>query len=439
MKTVNTSPISGMQELSPEKQAHFDYLKSKIDETYKSHGFLKIETPIIERSEILFAKAGEDTEKQIYKVIKTAESAEDSTQALRFDHTVPLARYIVEHENSLTFPFKVSQIGRNFRGERAQKGRFREFYQCDIDIIGRNSLPITYDADVIATLLSTLKAFKLKTPILARISNRKILSGLLEAMNLQSQAKDIYSIIDHSEKVPPEKTKQNFEELGLGTETISKLLSFIEINGSCNEATKQLNSLGVDNPTFSEGIAELTTILSLLESIGLENNVQVDMKIVRGLDYYTGTVFEFILPEHKEIGSICGGGRYDNLTGYFSEQSFPGVGGSIGLTRLFYILNERHLLEDVPATPIEYAIIPISSSEHSYCFKLADVLRDSGHSATVVLTDKKLGDKLSYSAKIAKNGIVIGEEEVKTSKLQTKDFTTGTTKTIDINTVTGTI
>lgn len=431
MKKLNTSPISGMQELLPEKQAIFNNLKNKIAEVYHNHGYLDIETPSIERTEILLAKAGGDTEKQIYKVIKTTEAAEDSDQALRFDHTVPLARYVVEHENNLAFPFKVSQIGPNFRGERAQKGRFREFYQCDIDVIGRNNISISYDADVISTLLQTFKSFGLKTPVLARINNRKILTGLLEALDLTSYSVDIYSIIDHSEKVPVEKTTENLAEIGLSEENIKKILAFINLHGERSFVVKNLGNLGIDNPTFTEGISELDQVLYLLETMNLKNQIIADMKIVRGLDYYTGTVFEFILPEHKSIGSVCGGGRYENLTGYFTDQKFPGVGGSVGLTRLFYVLNEEQLLPEQSAAPIDYAIIPISENELDFSFQIADKLRGRGSSVTVVLTDKKLGDKLTYAAKLAKNGIVIGESEAASNQLQVKDFTTG--ETTDLN------
>ena len=431
MKKLNTSPISGMQELLPEKQAIFNNLKNKIAEVYHNHGYLDIETPSIERTEILLAKAGGDTEKQIYKVIKTTEAAEDSDQALRFDHTVPLARYVIEHENNLAFPFKVSQIGPNFRGERAQKGRFREFYQCDIDVIGRSNISISYDADVISTLIQTFKSFGLKTPILARINNRKILTGLLEALDLTSYSVDIYSIIDHSEKVPVEKTTENLAEIGLSEESIKKILAFINLHGERSFVVKNLGNLGIDNPTFTEGISELDQVLYLLETMGLKDQIIADMKIVRGLDYYTGTVFEFILPEHKSIGSVCGGGRYENLTGYFTDQKFPGVGGSIGLTRLFYVLNEEQLLPEQSANPIDYAIIPISENELDYSFQIAEKLRDKGNSVTIVLTDKKLGDKLTYAAKLAKNGIVIGESEASSNQLQVKDFTTG--KTTDLN------
>ena len=435
MKKINTSPISGTQELLPEVQKSFDNLKTKISDSYKGHGFFNIETPSIERTEILLAKAGGDTEKQIYKVVKTTEAESEADQALRFDHTVPLARYVIEHENDLTFPFKVSQIGLNFRGERAQKGRFREFYQCDVDIIGRDHLPVAYDADVISTLLDTFSTFELETPVLARINNRRILSGLLESLKLEDLSKDIFSIIDHSEKVTPEKTKLDFEDLKIDKSTIKKLLDFIEINGERSNVITALNNLEVENETFNAGVMELDQVLHLLESLNLKENITADMKIVRGLDYYTGTVFEFILPEHKNIGSVCGGGRYENLTGYFSEKSFPGVGGSIGLTRLFYVLNEKNLLKDSSERKIDYAVIPVSEHEFDEALNVAKKLREKNYSTTTVLTDKKLGDKMSYAAKIAKNGIVIGEEEIDAKILNAKNFETGEISEINIEVI----
>lgn len=431
MKKINTSPISGTQELLPEVQETFDSLKTKISQTYKKHGFLNIETPCIERSEILLAKAGGDTEKQIYKVVKTSETEKEADQALRFDHTIPLARYIIEHENDLNFPFKVSQIGINFRGERAQKGRFREFYQCDIDIIGRNNLSIAYDADIVSTMIDAYKSFGLNTPILARISNRKILTGFLEALELEKVSKEIYSIIDHAEKVTPEKTKSDLENLKLSKEKIKKILEFIELNGDRSKVITNLNNLEIENETFESGIAELDQVLYLLESSNLSDDISADMKIVRGLDYYTGTVFEFILPEHKNIGSIGGGGRYENLTKYFSEKSFPGVGGSIGLNRLFYILNEKSLIPNISENKIDYAIIPVSEHEFDEAFLVAKKLRDKNYTTTIVFLDKKLGDKLSYASKVAKNGIVIGENEVSAKILNAKNFTTGETSEIN--------
>lgn len=432
MKKINTSPISGMQELLPANQAIFNKLKTKIAEVYKQHGYLEIETPTIERTEILLAKAGGDTEKQIYKVVKTAETADGADQALRFDHTVPLARYVVEHENDLVFPFKVSQIGMNFRGERAQKGRFREFYQCDIDVIGRGEIAISYDADVISTLLKAFRTFNLKTPVLARINNRKILSGLLVALGLDDKAKDIYSIVDHSEKVAPEKTKANLEEIGLSEENVRKILAFMNLHGERSFVIKNLSNLGIENETFNDGVKELDLVMRLLEGAGLKGEISADMKIVRGLDYYTGTVFEFILPQHREIGSVCGGGRYENLAGYFTEQKLPGVGGSIGLTRLFYVLSENNLIDEDAEKLIDYAIIPISENETEFALRVADEIRNNGSSATVVLTGKKLGDKMTYAAKLARYGVVIGGAEVISGELKQKDFMTGETSDLKI-------
>ena len=254
MKKMNTTPISGTQELLPEKQAIFDEIKSRIREVYQKHGFQNIETPTIDRTEVLFAKAGGDTEKQIYKVIKTAETDQDADQALRFDHTVPLARYVVEHESDLYFPFKVTQIGRNFRGERAQKGRFREFYQCDIDIVGRNNLNIAYDAEAIATLHEALSTF-LKPKMLIRISNRKLLTGLLNSQNLESKSKEIFSIIDHAEKVSPEKTQQSLNEINLTGSQIDILNKFMAIQGEREEAVAKLKSLNIEDEIYLQGIS----------------------------------------------------------------------------------------------------------------------------------------------------------------------------------------
>ena len=431
MKSINTAPISGMQELLPEAQTAFDQLKTKISEVYQKHGFLHIETPVIERSEILFAKAGGDTEKQIYKVFKTGESGSKTKEALRFDHTVPLARYVVEHENDLAFPFKVTQIARNFRGERPQKGRFRELYQCDVDVIGRGNLSLGYDADVIATLLEAFEAFELDTPVLARISNRKILSGLLEELKLKKQSAEIYSIIDHSEKVTIEKTKSDLQELKLDKTIIKKILDFINISGERSEVVTKLLNMEIKNEKFHQGVDELDQTLHLLETMGLSEKISADMKIVRGLDYYTGTVFEFILPKYKNIGSVCGGGRYDNLTEYFSSKtSFPGVGGSIGLTRLFSVFEEMGMLKKISTIPVDYAIIPISDAELETAFKVADDLRTKNKTATVVMLDKKLGDKMSYAAKIAKHGVVIGETEVESGRYEAKNFETGETENL---------
>lgn len=424
MKKVNTSPISGMQEFLPADQAVFNNFKNKISEVYHLHGFQNIETPTIDRTEILFAKAGGDTEKQIYRVFKTAETAEDADEALRFDHTVPLARYIVEHESDLVFPFRVSQIGKNFRGERAQKGRFREFYQCDIDVIGRNNLPLAYDAEVIATYVDALNSLKLPK-VVVRIGNRKLLSGFLEELALDNLSTEILGIIDHAEKVPMTKTRSDLEELKIGDDAVNKILDFIGIHGNLEKVKGELENFDFGGEQFTEGLKELTFVLGLLEKQGLKNIAIADMMIVRGLDYYTGTVFEAFFEDYKGIGAIGGGGRYENLTGHFSDQSFPGVGGSIGLSRLFYILNANELLKAETTQPIDFCLIPFSENEFEYCFSLAEKLRKKNKTVDIIFAGKKLGDKLSHAGKIAKFAVVVGENEVKSNKLEQKNLETG--------------
>lgn len=423
MKKMNTAPISGMQELLPSDQAKFNQIKAQIANQFALHGFHNIETPIIDRTEILLAKAGGDTEKQIYKVVKTAETADDADQALRFDHTVPLARYVAEHQNELAFPFKVSQIGRNFRGERAQKGRFREFYQLDVDTIGRDHLPLAYDADAIATTYLALSDF-IKTDLCLRVSNRKILKGLLEELNLTKISDQIFNIIDHAEKVSSQATKDSLQALDLSDDQIQILTDFMQIRGEANSVISKLKDLNLKNPTFQTGLAELTEVLTLLVKLCPGGQVTGDMLIVRGLDYYTGTVFETFLPEYRQIGSICSGGRYDNLASNYTDQKLPGVGGSIGLTRLFYVLKSKQLLpQDITKTSV--AIIPISNQELDYCLEVAENLRQNQIIADVVLTDKKLGDKLKYAAKTATHAIVIGENEAKSKSAMVKNLDSG--------------
>ena len=426
MKKLNTSPISGMQELLPREQAIFNKYKEAIREVYRHHGFLEIETPTIDRAEILFAKAGGETEKQIYKVVKTEESVSDADQALRFDHTVPLARYIAEHESDLNFPFKVTQIGRNFRGERAQKGRFHEFYQCDIDVLGRNELAIEYDAEVILTLFETLDSLHLPK-VLVRISNRKILAGFLEELNLQEVAKDISAIIDHAEKVAPEKVKAWLDELAIGDERVAEVLQFIEIVGTREEVVTKLREFNFENEKFTEGVAELEKVLTILETQGLGDSIVADMKIVRGLDYYTGTVFETILPDYKEIGSICSGGRYENLAELYTDQKFPGVGGSIGLTRLFYVMNEYGLVRAEDTERKRYAVVPFNNSEAEvkFAYEVAAKFRGRGKDVDIIYMDKKLGDKIKHAAKTADYLVVVGENEVKTRAFKVKNLETG--------------
>lgn len=429
MKRINTSAISGMQELLPNTQVIFNTIKDQIARMYHLHGYQYIETPTIERTDILLAKAGGDTEKQIYKVVKTAETADEADQALRFDHTVPLARYVVEHESDLTFPFKVTQIGRNFRGERSQKGRFREFYQLDVDVIGRNTLSIAYDADVVETAYAALKTF-IKPKMLIRISNRKILSGFLEALDLAEISKDIFDVIDHAEKVTTEQTKSALEELKISADKIAKILDFIKINGKRETAVAALRALEIKNAQFEAGVAEIDFVLKTLEQHGLTGVAIADMLIIRGLDYYTGTVFETILPEYKNIGSICSGGRYENLASNYTDQSFPGVGISIGLTRLFYILESNQMLGEFQSTSVDYVLIPLSDAEYGFTSQVAETLRKKGKSVDILYSDKKLGDKMKYASKNAKYVGVIGENEAESRSVEFKQLVTGEKETI---------
>ena len=440
MKKINTSPISGTQELLPSLQAEFNRLKSGIAEAFHRHGFQNIETPMIERTEVLLAKAGGETEKQIYKVVKTAETADEADQALRFDHTVPLARYTVEHMNELAFPFKVSQIGRNFRGERAQKGRFREFYQCDVDVIGWGTLPLAYDAEVILTLGEALKVLPLPADFYFRVSNRKILTGVLEELNLENLAEEIFGIVDHAEKVTPEATLAALEELGIGSEKIEKLQALMAIRGGRKEVGEQLAALGFEGETFWTGVEELDEVLRLLTEVlgepsgdGVSSeNVVADLKIVRGLDYYTGTVFETLVYGYEGIGSICSGGRYENLAGNYSPQSLPGVGGSIGLTRLFYVLQDCGAVKATEMKAVEVCVLPMAPELYGAAAKVAEQLRAQGRSVDLVLSGKRLGDQLRYAAKVAEFALVVGENEVKSGKFGLKNLQTGETTEIEL-------
>ena len=425
MKKFNTSPLSGMQELLPIEQAVFDQLKNNISDVYHHYGFLSIETPIIERTDILLAKAGGDTEKQIYMVSKTDESADSADQALRFDHTVPLARYVVEHNNDLAFPFQVTQINRNFRGERAQRGRFREFYQCDVDIIGREKLPIAYDAKVISCVYAALKTFNLPKMVI-RISNRKVLAGFLAALGLSDKSTDISGIIDHAEKVPEEKSRSALYELGLNDDQVNKVCAFMFTKGNFEEVENKLREIIGDLAPVQEGLDELRGVTSILEAEKTGNYI-IDFMIIRGLDYYTGTVFETMLEDYREIGSIASGGRYENLASNFTDQKFPGVGGSIGLTRLFFILREYNLLNITTGNPVDYVILPISANEYEASFELAARLREQGKSVDVDLSDRKLGDKFNRASKIADYAVVIGNDEVISQKYIAKNLKTGET------------
>ena len=423
----NTNILSGTTELLPAQQTQFDYLYSNLTQVFWQSGYQHIVTPILNRTDTLLAKAGGETEQQIYRVFKTGEEPSHSKQALRFDHTVPLARYVVEHNNDLVFPFKVCQIDRNFRGERAQHGRLREFYQCDIDVIGRQKLSISYDVDVIDTLSRALKAI-LTAKCTVQISNRKLLKGMLQELNLNQYTTEISHIIDRSAKVPAEKTQADFVKLKLSEDSVVKITTFTQIHGQRAEVIKRLQAFEFEDQIFNEGIAELDTILEQLEALfAKDSQIQIvaDMAIVRGLDYYTGTIFETIVTEHPEYGSVCGGGRYENLAGFYTNQTFPGVGGSIGLSRLFATLDSRYFVQPNSTHPVDIVIAPITEQEFATANQLATQLRTQGLSIDVIFAGKKLADRLKYATKIAPAGIVIGSDEATTGAFKVKIFATG--------------
>ncbi len=432
MKKINTAPLSGMQELLPNTQALFNKLKQNIVDTYHSYGFIDIETPIIDRTEVLLAKAGGDTEKQIYKVIKTEESQDAADQALRFDHTVPLSRYVVQHQNELSFPFHVTQVGRNFRGERAQKGRFREFYQCDIDIIGREKLPISYDAKIIACIYTALSTFNLPK-MRIRINNRKLVSGFIKSLGLSRLIEQISFVIDHAEKVSEEETKKALRELNISEENVEKIFTFMHIHGDIDLVEKELDMILQNKSDVKEGLDELRQVSEILSAKQLSNVFEIDLMIVRGLDYYTGTVYEVFLDDYRHIGSISGGGRYENLCSNFSKQSFPGVGGSIGLTRLFYVLQENQFIKEEANFPINFVIMPLSQNELIKSFEIADNLRNKGFTVDVDMGyDKKLGERFKRANTISSQAIVIGESEVEKNEFTIKNLVTGETQTLEL-------
>ena len=339
---------------------------------------------------------------------------------------MPLARYVVEHNNDLAFPFSVTQIGRNFRGERAQRGRFREFYQCDADIIGREKLPIAYDAKVIACIHDALKTFNLPNMVI-RISNRKVLAGFLQALNLSDKTGAISNVIDHAEKVPLETTREHLAELGLSETEVGQVCDFMFTNGSYSEIENKLTEiLGDKIEAVREGLNELKEVFTILDQKQGISSTIIDFMIIRGLDYYTGTVYEIMLKDHREIGSISGGGRYENLASNFTDQKFPGVGGSIGLTRLFFILREYNLLPKIEQKqPIDYAIFPLTANEYTFSFELADKLRAEGKNVDIDFDDRKLGAKFNRAAKIADFAIVVGESEAKSRAVSAKNLVSG--------------
>lgn len=429
-----TSVMTGFVELLPAEQLLFNQLKDTIRAVYESFGFVPLDTPTIERSEILLAKAGGETEKQIYRFTKG-----DNDLSLRFDLTVPLARYVSDHLNDLVFPARFYHIGKVYRGERPQKGRFREFYQCDIDIIGRESLGLANDAELIAVIAEVFKRLNLPK-FIVRINNRKLIIGLLEEIGVSAgeQAVEVMRIIDKIEKIPLTETKESLLSLGLKEDVAQKVMDFVSIKGKAVDILRAISQLNIKNENFVKGLSELQEVVAHLSAFGLPEDIYgLDLSIVRGLDYYTGTVYETKLVDYPNLGSICSGGRYENLAQNYTTQKLPGVGISIGLTRLFSQLKEAGLIKVGGATPSRALIIPFDDRMAPRAIEVSRYLRQQGINNEVYFEEGKFKDKLSYANKLGVNKvIIIGEDELEAKSLTVKDMKSGEQQTLELDELT---
>lgn len=420
MEKVEPRTLSGFLELLPEEQILFNQLQDIIRGTYEKYGFLPLDTPIIEYSSVLLAKAGGETEKQIYRFNKG-----DNDLSLRFDLTVPLAKYVAKNYNDLIFPFKRYQIGKVYRGERSQKGRFREFYQCDIDIIGDNELSLLNDAQipcVISEIFTKMNIGKFTI----RINNRKLLNGLFQSLQVENNTKEILREIDKIEKIGEEKVKENLLDLNLSQEQVQGVLNFIKISGSTNEKIEQLEKLNIENETFLLGLEEIKTVISYMRDLGMkEENFTIDLTIARGLDYYTGTVYETILNDYPSIGSICSGGRFDSLAEFYTDKKLPGVGMSIGLTRLFYQLREAGIIKVEKKTLLDVLLISMTNNSN-YVLNVAKQARDQDIKVDICDLEKTTKQKFKYANRIQVPYVgIIGEDEEKENKISLKNMQTG--------------
>ena len=423
MDIIKPRTLSGFMELLPGKQIQFERMVSILRDTYSSYGFAPLDTPAIEDAQILLAKGGGDTEKQIYRFQKG-----DSDLALRFDLTVPLAKYVALHCNDLAFPFRRFQISKVYRGERAQRGRFREFYQADIDIIGDGKLDILNEAEIPAIIYNVFKGFGLSR-FQIRVNNRKILNGFYAMMELSEKSGEIMRTVDKLDKIGAEKVKVILmgEECGLSDAQADEILKFIAITGTNAEVIAALEGYTGRNEIFDLGLAELKAVTANLAAFGVpEENFAVDLTIARGLDYYTGTVYETTLLDHPEIGSVCSGGRYDNLAGYYIEKQLPGVGISIGLTRLFYVLDEQGLLNPaLPSAPAEALVLPMTA-DPAPAIALAQSLRSAGLKVQLYGEQKKFKQKMTYANKLGVPfAVLLGEDEIAEGMCSVKNMTTG--------------
>ena len=422
MEKLKPRTLSGFMELLPAPQMQMERMMEILRETYALYGFTPLDTPAIESAEILLAKGGGETEKQIYRFQKG-----DSDLALRFDLTVPLAKYVALHAGELSFPFRRYQIGKVYRGERAQRGRFREFYQADIDIIGDGKLDILNEAEIPSIIYAIFRRLGL-TRFVIRVNNRKLLNGFYAMLGLEEKAADIMRAVDKLDKIGTEKVRAILlEDNGLTQEQAEEILRFIAIRGSNDEVLTALEAWRGRNERFDLGIEELRTVAKYLSAFGVpETNFAVDLTIARGLDYYTGTVYETTLLDHPEIGSVCSGGRYDSLAEYYTDRQLPGVGISIGLTRLFYVLGEQGMLNPSLLTaPTDCLLLPMTE-DLSAAIRLATEFRAAGIRTQIYSEQKKFKAKMSYADKLGiPYAVFLGEDEIAQGVCSVKNLHTG--------------
>ena len=415
---VEPRTLPGFMELLPEDQILFNKVKGIIQKNFECFGFLPLDTPVLESCDVLLAKAGGETEKQIYSFSKG-----DNKLCMRFDLTVPLAKYVAEYFDSLSFPFARYQIGKVYRGEKPQKGRFREFYQCDIDVIGRNSLSLYYDAEIPSIMYRIFKELNVgKFTIF--ISNRKILFGLIEYLGLEKKSIEILRLIDKYDKIGEESLVLTLKkDLQIEDEKVEKLLSFIKISGKPDEQIELLKNMKVENENYVAGVEELEKVVKYMKAFGVEDGYfNINLSIARGLDYYTSTVYETFIDGYEKIGSVCSGGRFDNLAGFYTKEKLPGVGMSIGLTRLFYQLRENNLLKNEDNSVSKVVILPMGETQLE-CIQISNQLRENGINNCIYFEDTKIKNKILYATKLnAEYAIIVGEDEVKNNYVTLKNL-----------------
>ncbi len=423
MDKVTPRTLSGFMELLPAPQQQMEVMLETLRKTYSLYGFTPLDTPAIESAEVLLAKGGGETEKQIYRFMRG-----ESDIALRFDLTVPLAKYVAANYASLAFPFRRYQIGKVWRGERAQRGRFREFYQADIDVIGDGRLDIMNDAEVPAVIARAFTVLGL-TDFTIRINNRKVLGGYFELVGITDKLTEALRTVDKLEKIGAEKVHELLmSECGLDSASADRVLEFVTLSGSDEEKLAFLDARAAENARLAEGAAELRTVIEALPSLGVaKENFAIDLTIARGLDYYTGTVYETVVNSHPEIGSVCSGGRYDNLAGYYTDKQLPGVGMSIGVTRLFYVLSEQGLINPaINTAPCDAIVLPMTE-DTAFAAHVATVLRGYGVRTQLYTEQRKFKQKLSYAGKLAiPYAVIIGEDELASGEVSLKDMNAGT-------------